>query len=193
MMIVKVKARPPGQYLITLAQAKDQLNIETSFTGKDTMLTALLGVTTDHIENHTGRYLIEQTLDCLCERWEEVCGVLPFGYFQSVSEITYWDSDGVFQTVSASDYYVSDVGTDDGRITFKDSFSYPDLYEYAEHPITLTIVVGYPKTVGDDYQANIPEPLKFAARLYLEHLYDSSDVENAVNALLASYRSWRHP
>ena len=78
-------------------------------------------------------------------------------------------------------------------VTFIDGFSYPDLYEYSKNPITLTIVIGYPKTADDDYQANIPEPIKFAARLYVEHLYDSSDVESAVNALLAPYRSWRHP
>ena len=179
--------------MITLSQAKDQLNIETAFTGKDAMLTALLGAATDHIEAYTGRYLVEQTLDCLCEGWWEVCGALPFGYFHSVSSLTYLDADGASQTVQASDYYVSNAGADEGRVTFIDGFSYPDLYEYAKHPITLTIVIGYPKTVDDDYQANIPEPIKFAARLYIEHLYDSSDVESAVKALLAPYRSWRHP
>ena len=192
-MIVKVKTKPSGQYVITLPQAKDQLNIETAFTGKDTMLTAIVGVATDYIENHTCRYLIEQTLECLCESWLEVVGDLPFGYFQSVSSIVYVDVDGTSQTVSASDYYVSGAGTDNGRIEFKDGFTYPDLYEYGKNPITITIVIGYPKTAGGDYQANIPEPIKFAGRLYVEHLYDSADVERAVFALLAPYRSWRHP
>ena len=190
-MRIKIKEKNQTA-LITLTEAKDQLNIDTAFTGKDTMVSGLILAASAYVEGVTGRYITEQSIQLICDSWDEVQGQLPFGNFQSVTSITYLDTDGNEQTVSSSDYIVGGVDTDEGRILFEDTFDFPELYDI--YPITVEIVIGYPMDdTGDtdDYLVNVPDSLKFATRLYVESLYDKVDLAATVNALLSQYRSYR--
>lgn len=188
MMIVKVKDIPPNPFIITLDEGKKHLDIGASYTDKDADIETCVKAASNHIVDLTGRYIIEQTLLCICDSWGEACGPLPYGEFQEVVSLTYLDPDGERKTVSGEDYHVLGVGTDEGRIRFKDTFTFPALFD--AEPVTLEILIGYKKD-GEDYTKNIPPQLTVACKFALNELYSDVDLSARIESLCMNYRDWR--
>lgn len=109
-----VTVTAPAEEPITLAEAK--LNLRVDQTAEDSLITALIKTARQAAEHRSNTALITQTLDYYLDRfpcWEIE---LPQGPLQSISSITYVDTDGATQTLNSAEYLV-DVAHERGRIT----------------------------------------------------------------------------
>lgn len=107
----------------------------------------------------------------------------------AVSSITYVDTNGVTQTLAASQYTLHNASAADGLPYVAPAYdvTWPDT-RYIESCITVQYVAGYGATA-----ATVPECLREAILLHVELLFDRDGtnrdaLEAARNALLDPYR-----
>ena len=184
-MIAKLITAPVISGLF-LDDIKEHLRIGKLESDHDDRIEPYLLSAIDEAQDMTGRALITQTWAVIFDSWAEMVScILPFGQLQSVVSIKYNDEDGAEQTVSADDYLVYGVGTDDGKILIpSDSdFDCPSLYE--KDPITVTFICGYGTTA-----ASIHPPILSAIKLMVEEMETGADVRQAVGRLLNLNRLW---
>lgn len=132
---------PPVTMPVTLSEVKAQLRLEAAFTSDDDYITSLISVATAYVESYCNRRLITQTWEKSFEKWIDVELVL-FGQLQEIVQITWLDEDKSSDTLSADDYIVTGVATDEGRIEFDDNVDLStDLYQV--DPIQVRHTVGY--------------------------------------------------
>jgi uncharacterized phiE125 gp8 family phage protein len=181
----------PSEEPITLAEAKTHLR--ESGTDQDQLIEALIVTAREQAETHTGRAFCTQSwtlkLDAFpCERFIRI----PYPPLISVQSVKYYDSDGVLQTMSTSDYVV-DTTSHIGKI---------DLAYEAEWPTPRTmpnaVVIAF--TCGYGGRENVPSSIKAAMLLNLSHLYENREatisgtiitpLPMAYDSLLSSYRVW---
>ena len=186
----------PAVEPVTQAEAKLFAKIDT--TADDALVTSLIVAARQRIESLTRRALITQTwvwqLDAFPFSSVPVTTDAlnmnplrpPFPPLQSVTSITYVDTDGITQTWSSSDYTV-DTTSEPGRIVPAFNESYPDTRDVIE-AVTITYKAGY----GDASTA-VPDALITAVKMLTAAFYDNRDafqstaVPNAVNALISDY------
>lgn len=179
---------PPSSTPVTLAEAKAHLRVDG--TADEALITALIDAATAHLDGYSGilgRALVTQT-------WALTMDSLPGDGFklslppiQSVTSITYVDSDGATQAL-ASDQYV--LSGDHVRPAY--GVTWPTPRDQAD-AVTVIFVVGY----GD--AADVPGPIKAAMLLMIGDLYANregqivgtiSGPNRTVDALVAPYRAW---
>ena len=137
------------------------------------VVTALIKTARASIEAISGTRLITQTVKLRrCDFRDELR--LPIGPVQSISSITYLDSDGVSQTLSASIYSAHLYGLSP-MVRRKPEQSWPGLYDSPE-AVTITAVVGY-----GDAAANLPDDVLHALRLLIAHYYENREPVNIGN------------
>lgn len=133
----------PAFYPVTLSESKVHLRLETAFTDDDDHVTSLIAAATAYAESFCNRRLITQTWEKTFDSWSDVeADPLPFGQLQKIDQITWLDEDGASDTVTASNYIVSGVATDNGRVEFDDDVTMStDLYQV--DPIQVRFTCGY--------------------------------------------------
>lgn len=165
----------PAAAPVTLAEAKAQIGI--SHTDDDTLLAIYIDSATDFCERYLNRALITQTWTAYFAEW-----VLPalyptsktsHRYFEfvkppvtAVESVKYYDTAGVQQTVSSSNYTLELWGTW-ASLTFKDAYSFPNLDSDRVMPIEIDFTAGY----GADGTA-VPQAIKQAILLLTNQSYD---------------------
>lgn len=181
---------------ITLSDAK--LHCRVDGTDDNDLITALVKAARQYAESITNRAFITQTrvlkLDKFPPLAEQVIE-LPGGKLQSVSSITYVDTDGTTQTWSSSNYTVN-TATEPGRIELAYEQDWPDAREWGMG-ITITYVCGWAGDGGspEDLTANVPESIKQAIRMMVAHWYEHREASGqqmqetpiGARALLAPY------
>ena len=146
----------PTDLPITLAEIKDA--IRETRTVEDAPLMLYLRATVDQLDGAAGmlnRALVSQTWEWKIDRfWSSIIRV-PLPPLQSVSSITYIDSNGDTQTLATSVYNVLDTDnpTRPGRIELAYGQSWPSTRAQAD-AVTITFVAGY----GD--RNSIPDATK---------------------------------
>lgn len=155
---------------VSLAQAKDQMNID--FSDDDALIDMLIEAARDAVQNETGRILINETLVQKRDGFD-VAMELPYAA-QSVTSITYIDTDGAVQTLAATEY---DVDTDrtPALITLAYDKTYPDT-RATHNAVTITYVSGY----GENSQ-DVPSALRSAMLLLIAHLYENREATAPIN------------
>lgn len=78
---------------------------------------------------------------------------MPLGPLQSVSSITYVDTDGVTQTLSSGAYVVDDK-SERGWVVLASGEEWPSTYDVI-NAVTISFVAGY-----GDATTDVPEPLR---------------------------------
>ncbi len=132
---------PPVTTPVTLTEAKAQLRLESAFTADDNYITSLISVATAHAESYCNRRLITQTWEKSLASWADVERAC-YNQLQEIVSITWLDEDGVSDTLLVTDYIVTGIATDEGRIEFDDDADLPtDLYQV--DPIQVRYIVGY--------------------------------------------------
>lgn len=178
MIKYKLKTAPAAE-AVTLAEAKAHLKVYHD--EQNVLIQGYLDSAVEDIENITGRRLITQTWNIICNTWAEVTEIIKFGKLQSVASIKYLDEDRAEQTVLASLYIVSGIGTDEGQIVFfsDGDFSYPAVFEV--EPITVEFVCGYGLPIS------VPEVLKNAIKFQVSDVYAGICTDYCIDA----YRLWK--
>jgi len=155
----------PAVEPVSLDSVKDHLGIARGELGHDAHLTSLIKAARLAAEKYTRRALITQTRKLTLDHFPEWRIYLPNPPLQSVSSITYVDSDGVTQTVSSSLY---DVHT-----TSSPGFVEPAYSEVWPTPrvqsqaVNITYVAGF-----GDAKDDIPEDIKQAIVFLVEWYFD---------------------
>lgn len=179
--------------LMGLAEAKLHCRVDDSMTDDDGHILMLVQAATDHLETVTARALVTQTWDWTLDRFPAWEMEVPKPRLQSVTSIAYVDTDGASQTLSSS-LYTAAVTSERGRITPAYGESWPSTRSVME-AVTIRIVAGYGSP------ADVPEPLKNAAKLLLAHWYNTREpvafggspksIPLTFAAIVAPYKSHR--
>lgn len=176
---------------ITRAEAKAHSRVTVS--DDDEYIDALIEATRDRIENHTKRALLTQTwrltLDSFPLGRRDI--ILPWSPLQSVTSITYVDTDGNTQTWASSNYSV-DTGATPGRVRLAYDVLYPSI-RHQPNAVTIIFVAGY----GSAASA-LPAGIVHACKILCGHYYDNrepvvtgtiaSPIPETWKALLGPYR-----
>lgn len=157
----------------------------------DPLLGILIKSARQFAEQLLGRYLITQTvdlyLDCFPD-WE-----IKLRPLQSVTSITYVDTDGVTQTIDANDYMI-DANSAPARITPAYGKTWPATREQ-NNAVKVRFTAGYGAASA------VPECVKNWMLMRIKQLYDQRDQVNVgsittefpysyVDGLLDSERVW---
>jgi len=173
----------PTSEPLTVEEVKDHLRIDGN--DSDAELSNLIKEARDYVEGVTGRALITQTYELKMDDLSLNIKV-PRPPLQSVTSISYQDTDDASQTLGAANYTV-DTSSHPGRIVQSATGTYPDTYNDID-AVTITYVAGY----GD--ADDVPGIFKRAMKLYIEKMYDMTTaaygaaLDNALEATLLHHK-----
>lgn len=146
------------------------------FSDDDDYLTSLIAVARNHVEKYCGVYLATQTIVAKAEDW---CDMerLPAYPVQSITSITYVDTNGDAQTLADTVYERRDAG-----IVLKYGQVWPPIQPGSL--ITLTAVVGI---------TDVQPAVKHAILVRLADLYETRESEDdskwtSFDSLLSNHR-----
>ncbi len=157
----------------------------------DSIITSNIITAREQLEGDTNRAYINQTITLKLDKFPSNGIIeLPRPPLSSVTSIKYWDSDGVQQTVTASDYVV-DTTSEPGRIGLATGKSWPTPRgEIGD--IEIIYVAGYGTAASD-----VPEGAKQAIKLLVGDLFEHRAIQidhtslaenNAYNAIVGRLR-----
>lgn len=159
---------------VTLAVAKNYLRQTTD--QDNALITSIITSARILVEKELGRSLVTQTWKLYLDKFPDysTCPIqLPKGPIQSISSITYEDSNGDTQTWSASNYQL-DNKQFPARVLPAYSLAYPSARTNA-NSITITFVSGY----GD--ASDVPEQYVQAMLLLIKHQYDMRTIATSMD------------
>ncbi len=163
-MLKPVLTSAPAALPVTTDEAKAQLSIAHS--DQDAFISRLVAAATAHLDGYAGvlgRALITQTWRQDFHSFAD-CLRLPLEPVQSVSSVTYYDSDNVLQTLATSFYnlHTDAIGP---RIVLKPDQFWPSTYK-RDDAVSVTFMAGY----GADETA-VPEGIRHAILMLVAHWY----------------------
>lgn len=200
LLLATVADNTTTTYTDNIADASLGAGCPTTNSTGDALLTTLLAAARSEIDGATGwlgRALITQTWDLVLDAFPDATADNPYAAIRvplpplvSVTSITYTDTDGVSQTVSASDYDV-DSTSEPGEIRPAYGESWPSTRD-VRNAVTVRFVAGYGAA------ASVPEPVKLWLRLRVSTLYAHREqfvtgtivapIASIGDAILASFR-----
>ena len=159
----------PSTPILTTAEAKNYLKIDTS--ADDTLISDMVASATDYCENYLGQKFITQTIAEVFDKIPKpkIGDLFPTLFLtvhpvQSVTSITYTDTNETEQTWNASLYKV-DTYRKAARITPSYGEVFPDILAEI-NSLTVTYVAGY-----GDASSDAPASIRQAVRLVLSDMY----------------------
>lgn len=175
----------PTLYPVSLAEAKEQLDIYIMDTDKDSYINGLISMAVDVVERYTNRKLITQTWKVYLDEWPEDNYIaIPFGQLQSVTHVKYTDSDND-QTTWANTNYIVDTANDPGRVVLEYGESWPTATLYPSNPIEIQFVCGYGATAS-----SVPDVFRHAIKLFVRDNFDNRG-SNYVESFSVSHANTR--
>lgn len=178
----------PASTVVSLAEAKTFLRIDSDYDDDDAYIISLIDVATSVVEEFTRRKLISQTFNIFYDEFPSYID-LQIGEVASVTHIKYYDTSNSLQTLAASNYDV-DTKIRPGRIYESENGDFPDTFE-RPNAVEVEFVVG--ATAGE-----VPAPIKQAMFIVIGRYYENrqdvvtgtiaSELPLMVNHLLTPYR-----
>ncbi|TIN10389.1 hypothetical protein [Mesorhizobium sp.] len=164
---------------VSLVEAKRHVHAE-DFVDDDAELALLIAAARDRVEKYCNTRFATQTVVVKCDCFGDMAR-LSEAPVQSVSSITYVDTDGVTQTLATSVYELRSDGLE-SSIVLKYGQSWPSIQTNSR--ITLTAVVG---------TADVPAAVKHAMLLSLADGYEmrenaAASAWTAIDVLLSNFR-----
>ena len=150
----------PAEEPVTLEEAKTQCRVDN--THDDDEITSIIVAARIQAELNLSRYIITQTIDAYYDRFQSCFEMPPL---QSVSSITYLDSNGDSQTL-ASNQYVVDSKSIPARITPAYGVTWPSTYDQT-NAVTIQFIAGY------GLAASVPECIKQWIKIQVTHYFDN--------------------
>jgi uncharacterized phiE125 gp8 family phage protein len=160
--------------VVTAAEFKTHARIY--HTQDDAYIATLILSATQVIEAETRRALINRSFAYQLEGFPadgEI--ILPRSPLSSVTSVTYTDTAGATQTLSASLYHVYSVNGV-GRVVLKSTESWPATVGTGALDVTVNFVAGYGATA-----ASVPVALDHAVLLQATHMYENRTSVNIGN------------
>lgn len=152
----------PVEEPISLEEAKAQARVTDE--SSDGVFDGYIQTARQACEDYMGRGLFTQTWRMVLEDFADVIPLPMAAPLQSVSSITYYDVDGVSQTLSTS-VYDTDTNSRPGCVVLKVNQSWPELQSgRLNGRVTITYVVGWTAT------GSIPQLIKHGLLMYVTYL-----------------------
>lgn len=204
MALTRITA-PPVQPL-TEAQVWNDLKLDLSgspavpATDEQTRVTELIAAATSYLDGRDGilgRCLVTQAWDLTLDGFPSGGKPirLPLPPIQSVTSITYTDTNGAAQTLSSSVYALSADRDHRPRIHLAYNQSWPETRSI-EDAVTVRFVAGYASGNSPEDASAVPEAIKNAMRLLIGHWFENrqavtfgaaQEIPLGVRALLAPF------
>lgn len=184
----------PDSEPVSLAETK--LHLRVDHDDEDALISELIKVAIEMVEDGTWRALMTQTWELRMDHWPSMPLEMPKPPLQSIVSIKYLDSYGVENTVASSVYDV-DTFSEPGRLFFKSGESWPG-ENLSEHgAVRIQFKAGCLLATDVSYK------LKAAILLLVGHFYENREqviVSSGLNpvelpmgvyALMASEKVWK--
>lgn len=173
---------------MTLDEVKEGLRIEIA--EDDAVLTRRLQAAREHVQDFTGRTLMETVYDLHLNDWPypaDAAILIPRPPLLTVDSISYIDPDGDSQTLGTSIYTV-DTSTEPARVYLAPDQSWPSIRTQRK-AITVTFTAGYSSSSTEaTAQAAVPAVFKDGILLAMEQVHDldvaPDRLESVLKALL---------
>lgn len=157
----------PAVVPVTVAECKTDLRVQ--HTAEDALIADLIAEATDYVDVPDGvvsKALITQTWTLSVRGPVDGKISIPVTPVQSISSITYYDSDNVQKNLAVSD--VSLYGDDYWAfLKPKPDMDWPSVYDRLD-AITITFIAGY-----GDAAASVPRSIRRLIRLIVAHWYEN--------------------
>jgi uncharacterized phiE125 gp8 family phage protein len=178
----------PSSTVISLAEAKTFLRIDSDYDDDDSYITSLINVATSVVEEFTRRRLISQTLNIYYDYFPPYID-LQVGDRITVSHVKYYDTNNSLQTLAASNYDL-DTRIKPGRIYESENGDFPDTFE-RPNAVEVEFIVG---ATASDVPAPIVQAIYIIIGRYYENRQDVvmgtqvNELPLMVDHLLTPYR-----
>lgn len=160
----------PDMEPVSTSDAKAHLNVD--FDDDDVLISAISQGARAHLEEKLGRALITQTWQLWLDRWPAGDTIrLPRPRLQSVSSITYYDTDDAVTTFATTNYDVDTIA-EPGRVVLKYAKTWPQTTLRPSKAISIEYVAGY----GDD-GSDVPGDLISYLKLLIGTMYAHRETE----------------
>lgn len=186
MSALVVVTPPQNNLVVSVAEAKTHLRIESSFTDDDTYIANCISASVQSLEVYMNRKCLNQTLSLYLDSFPPKNVKMPFPIIgiTSITSVTYLDNEGEQQTLS-SDSYIVDLASVPQAITFIDT---PEIQDRLSLDVHINFTCGYAS-------ANVvPDPIKQAVLIQTAFYYrtrtpttDNSRLDSA-EALVYPYK-----
>lgn len=152
--------------VVTAAEFKTHARVY--HTQDDTYIATLILSATQVIEHETRRALINRAFTLQLQGFPaggEI--ILPRSPLATVTSVTYTDTAGATQTLSASDYHVFSVNGV-GRVMLKSTAAWPSVQDTGNLDVSVNFTAGYGAT-----SSSVPVALKHAVLMQATHMYEN--------------------
>lgn len=187
-MLKPVRTSAPAAAILSASDLKEHSRVD--FDEEDSLITSYIEAATGYLDGYSGilgRALITQTWQQSYPRFSRVMS-LPLDPVQSISSVTYYDTDNVQQTLSASNYSL--YGGWEPFFYADQDVTLPSTYERPD-AVTITFVAGY-----GDAGTDVPPQIRQAIKLMVAHWIRNREAAGArmsetplgVEHMLSPYR-----
>lgn len=152
----------PSSEPITLSEAKLYLRVDNS--ADDALITALITAARETVERYTSRALVTQTVTQVLDGFPGFGFRLAVHPVQSITSITYKDSNGDTQTL-ASSIYMLDNYEMPNAVVLKANQQFPSTYDET-NAVTVVYVAG-------EAAGNVPKAILQAMYLTIADFYEN--------------------
>jgi len=152
---------------VTIDEVMHECRIDDYSYQESVRISRLIGDARAAVEQELDRYLITQTLDAYFDSFDDVIKLQPL---QSVTSITYYDTEGTSQTL-ASDQYQVDAVSKPARITPSYGNSWPST-QARSNAVKIRFVAGYGSA------ADVPLCIKNWILMTIKTAYDLHNETN---------------
>ena len=167
---------------VTLEQVKTQLKIDPSDDAYDDQIEPLITAAREWCEGYQNRAYITQTFELALDHWPHQSNIrLPRPPLQSISSVSYTDSEDVTEAWDAANYRVDDY-SEPGRLVALSGAVWPSVSLSSTNPIRIRYVGGYGDSPND-----IPAKIKQAVLMLVCYWFENGycDPPQAVKSLLS--------
>jgi len=176
-----------GKPLVGASEFSGDITVKGADSVTSDDLTDLIADAREEAENRTRRAILTQTWDYYLQGWPDDDRFrLPFGNLQSVTSVSWKDTDGTETTLTAgTDYLVETNGDGCGFIVLPYGESWPSGTLYPSNPIKVRFICGWTAA------ASVPKNIKRACLLIAEKLFFRGErdakLDPAINGLLRNH------
>lgn len=184
----------PAEMPVTLPEAKHHLRVDDD--AEDGLIEGLNQAATNWVEEYTGRQLVDATWKLTLERFPAYDELrLPRPPVNTITSITYHDSEGGNPTMPSADY-VLDNSDDYGphRIFLAEDADWPSVALRRAAAVEILYVAGYGGA------ETVPEHFKSGVKMVMGSLYENRETEvvgtiasvirHSTEWILYPYRVW---
>jgi len=158
-MVTNNQFTPGTLVVVTLAQAKKQLNIEDGFTDQDELIQSYIDAAVPHCENFIGGHIIPGDLVLQLDKFDDPVIFEAFP-LKAITSVKYY-ADGTEVTLDPAKYALTKQSEKVFKLRFKEDLPTTDQRFDA---VTITVACGFTDN-------KIPKPIVQAIKLQIADMY----------------------